>query len=250
MNHDILITTIPGRAEEVLRIQLDLRNALLGCRGKHRVTVICDGALTEKMYDNLITTGIHRLVVHKDPQGLAFSISEWAMYLRLTEHYYGGASERTSQEMSFTPEVCTMLQDDVELNHDMFPWLEKNHEEVFRAANWFSGYDAKEHKRQGTINVGGVPLVARDMGCAVNLTAMYRTWMRLTPIPKTFGPQRVSKGGNDYGPDVERGNPSRTPRLGSRVEHWLQGDSPNSGPLRTVIYPGGVTHKGESTWNR
>jgi len=92
------------------------------------------------------------------------------------------------------------------------------------------------------------------MSSSVHLSASWETWQAVKDIPKTFGPAFVSPGPMpDYAPDRERGNPSISPQLGDRTEHWLCGDAPNA-PLRsgiaTWVCPGMVKHIGEgrSTW--
>lgn len=241
ITHDILVTCVPGRdfASEVATIREHARRRDIACR----VTVVCDG-------DCAMPTGIaDRLVVHRSAQGIAFAVNEWVDYLRLTHRYYDGESTRTSKQLAARPAVCTMIQDDCIVNMDMLIFLFENLDAIFREADWFSGYLDPNHQVITTKRIANFQMAYMNMTAAVHLSAPFKHWCDVTPIPKAFGPPKASPGGDEYGPEIERGNPSRNPRLGSRVDHWLQADSGrrNGG---TLIYPNGVVHRSlKSTWN-
>lgn len=247
MNHDILITTTPDRQHLLERMAATLESAIEDAANQGiatpRLTLVSDGAISAPpIFD--------RVVQHRFRQGLAFAISEWGDYLALTSSYYKGESKRTAPRMSMLPGLCTILQDDAVIDGAILTFPVRHAIQIFGMADWWSGYDPEEHGVIGKARVGGIPHVRRKMGCAVHLTTSFEILRRRLPIPKTFGKNVISPGGADYAPGIERGHPSRSPKLGSRVEHWLQGDAPGIGHRGTLICPGLVRHDGGwSTWN-
>ena len=246
MNHDILILTTGTRPHLFVKMRESLLNAMDKAESLFRVTIIVDGGRAPHF------PIANRIIQHSCSQGITFSINEWVQWLELTNLYYAGSSGRTSSLNSMRPEVCTIIQDDVLIAPWLFRFIEEHHERLFEMGPWLSGYEPTEHKLSGSTILHDVELQRRAMACAVHMSAKFQTWRELTPIPKVFGEARISPGGSDYDAQLERGNPSREPRLGSRVEHWLQGDCPRIvKPEAAVILKGGVRHIGEreSVWN-
>ena len=246
MNHDLLILTTGTRHDLFVRMREKLERAIARADGPFRVTMIVDGEIIPEV------PYAHRVVHHRTPQGIAFGINEWIEYLELTRIYYQGHSSRTSDYMAFEPCWCTVLQDDVEVEPWLFAFIEKHHKRLEGLSAWFSGYQPTEHTLLSSCTIEDTEIEHRAMGCAVHLTAHFDRWRELTPIPKLFGKPRICPGGDVYKPGAERGNPSRRPRLGSRVEHWLLGDCKKivTQPGVAVIR-GGAQHIGDrrSVWN-
>lgn len=248
MNHDILITTTGSRPAMLARAMDALVVAMEKAVGPFRVTMIVDGTT---LPSEIILA--HRIVQHTHKQGIAFAVNEWMSYLRLTRNYYHGTSTRTVKTNAFEPRLCTLLQDDAIIESTVLSFIEEHHVQLFRVSPWLSGYKPKEHKLLKKVQIGGQPIEHRAMGCAVHLTARFSHWSELVPIPKHFEKARINKAGDAYAADVERGNPSRSPRIGSRIEHWLFGDCPRIESFPGVaVIPGGVQHIGgrESVWNQ
>lgn len=251
--HDILMTTVPGREPSMLVALSELvESCSRSDRFHHRITVHIDGPT--RVRDELLTLA-QRIIVRSEPQGITLAVYEWIEAVACTRNYYGGASVRTSQLMCAYPELLTIIQDDVRIDPDMIGFVEQHHAEIFSLCDFFSGYNPPEHPRQRLIGIGGRRGVKKVMGCAAHLCAPFTTFRSVMPVAKNFGEQHISDGGWEYAPEIERGHPSGTPRLGSRLEHWLQGDAPywRSGATRRGCYivPGMVSHRKDvdSTWN-
>lgn len=246
MNHDILILTTGTRQHLYVQMLDTLNDAIARAHGQFRITMIVDGKMVPRC------SLAHRIVHHLVPQGIIFSLNEWIEWLTLTDNYYGGKSERTSDILAMRPYLCTLIQDDVELAPWLFRYIEQHYRHLFDISSWISGYVDKAHSLITSTVRKNVEVQHRTMASAQHLTAKFTTWRELMPIPKLFGEARISPGGKDYAAKTERGNPSRKPRLGSRVEHWLQGDCPKIvTPGGVVILKDGVRHIGEqqSVWN-
>lgn len=250
--HDVLVTTIPERVASAASVCEQLRMASWNPGSDHdlRITVVVDGDWRDSS-DSL--RAADRVIVHRYPQGIACTCAEWVALVRANADYYGdGTTKRTNPRMSAISVYATMVQDDVKVDVDLFSFFTAHRAEIFSRADWFSGYDPTEHRLTDGLVIGGRRVNHREMGCAVHLTAPVCHWTRVMPIPKEFCRARLSPGGDDYAPEVERGHPSAKPRLGSRLEHWLQGDAPYFQGIKIrgcITAPGMVEHIGESTWN-
>ena len=147
--HDILITTTGTRDDLLNRTLVSVSKALNRMNMAHRVfrlTLNADGCLLPK----LEPTGreiVHRIVSKRYCQGIAFAVREWLEYLTLTENYYDGSSARTPMAFYTRPVLLTMLQDDVEVDPDLFLFMTRNYEKLFvEHPGFFSGYHGPEHE--------------------------------------------------------------------------------------------------------
>jgi hypothetical protein len=262
--HDILITTDLRRPGYLWKTVLALREAINHCKNHwavpefFRVMVHIDAG--SPITDDAGLDALKRLQLFADHifinartrTGITHAVNQWVSSLDARQRYYGGHSVRTDQQQAESPEICTLLQDDVVIEPWLLTYITRHQDELFGHAPWISGYLPQEHALIRTPRIGGRDVQVRSMACAVHLTATWNTWCAVTPVSKLFGAPRLSPGGMDYAADIERGNPSSGPtRLGSRLEHWLQADCPGTEPRGAAIIVGGAKHIGvESTWNK